>query len=85
MFDCVMSILGGITFVRVRSKASVCPRLSDDVIDNSIVVGCVFEIVWFGRTKNGIVLYELHQKRFEFIAMYKTQIPYVNVMNKVQR
>ena len=42
MFDRVMTIPFAVTFVCVRYKASVCPRVSDDVAMRVIVKGGAF-------------------------------------------
>ena len=50
-----------VKFVCVRSKAYVCPCLSDDIIINEVFKGDIFEFIGLRRTKNWIALCELHQ------------------------
>ena len=69
---------------RVKSNAYICPFLSYDVTMHVIFEGGVFYFVYYIHIKNNIVLCELRQYWFEFIAIYKTEIPCVNFMNKVQ-
>ena len=82
MVDCVRSIPSMVTVGCVRSKASVRPYVSYEVIMHVIVKGSVFYFIFHGHTKNGVVLCESHQYWFEFGSMYKTQMPHVNVMKK---
>ena len=44
----------------------------------------IFEFIGCGRTKNGILLCGLRQDWFEFVAVYNTQMPHVNLTKKVQ-
>ena len=53
----------------VRAKASVCPCIPYYVIMCVVVVGDVFEFIVCGRTNNRVVLCELIQYWFEFVAM----------------
>ena len=72
MFDHVRSIPFAVTVVCVRDKASIRQHVSDEVIMYVVVKGGLFEFICHGRTKNGIVLCEMNQGWFEFLAMYKT-------------
>ena len=84
MFDHVRSFPLAVTVVCVRAKASVRPCIPYNVIMFVVVEGNVFEFIVRRRTNNGVVLYELIQNWFEFVAMYNTQIPHENVMKKVR-
>ena len=68
----------------MRAEASICSRVSDNVVMRVIFKGGIFEFMCRGCTRNGIFLRESWKKLFEFIAMYKTLIPCVNVMNNLQ-
>ena len=46
--------------------------------------GDLFEIIGCRYTKNWMVLCELHQEWFQFVTIYKTCMPHVNVMDKLQ-
>ena len=48
----------------VRYKASVCPRILDDIVMHVLVKGDVFEFIVRGLTKNSIVLCESFQEWF---------------------
>ena len=64
--------LDGLMFDRVgcvRAKTSICPHISDDIVLHVVVNGDLFELIGLGRTKNGILLCELRQDWFEFVAM----------------
>ena len=45
----------------LSAKASVRPRIFDDVVIHEVVKGDVFEFIGRGRTKNWMVLCESHQ------------------------
>ena len=66
----------------VRDKTSVCPHISDDVVLHVVVKVDVFEFIGLEQTNTGIMLCESIHQWFEFVAMYKTQIPHANVMKK---
>ena len=68
----------------VRAEASVIPLILDDVVMHVVVKGGVFEFIGLGRKKNWIVLCELRQDWFDFVAMYKTLMTDENAMKKVQ-
>ena len=55
MFDRVIFIPFTITFGCVRSKASVCKCVPDEVVMPIQFEGDVFEFVFRGHTNNGIV------------------------------
>ena len=84
MFYHVKSIPFTITVGRVWSKTSVCPRISDYFLIHVIFKEALLWFICLGGTKNGIVFCDLHQDWFEFVAMYKTRMPSVKVMKKVQ-
>ena len=48
----------------VRYKASVCPRIFDDVVMYGVAKGGVFEFIGLGPAKNWMVLCGLHQDWF---------------------
>ena len=48
----------------MRDFESVCPRILYVVIMGVVVNEDVFEVIGSGRTKNWMVLYELHQEWF---------------------
>ena len=83
IFDNVKSIPDGVTFISVRSKASVLPRIYDVIVIHLIVEGGVFKFVWLGHTNNCIVICEFRKDWFECIVMYLSQIPCLNFMNKI--
>ena len=68
----------------VRSKVSVRPHILDLSVMNVVFKGDLFEFIGRRRTKNWMVLSELHQYWFSFVAMYNTRMPYANVMKKFQ-
>ena len=82
MFDHVRSSPVLVMELCVRVKASVCPRISDDVVMHVVVKGGVFEFIGLVVTKNGVVLCVSIQDYFDFFAMYKTRMPYSNIMKK---
>ena len=84
VFDCVNSPPCTVTVGCVMSKASVRPRISYDIIIQLVVEGGVLEFIELGKNKNYIVLRESRQYWFEVVVMYKTQVPRVNDMKKVQ-
>ena len=62
----------------VRAKASLPPRVSDDVVIHIVVQGGVLDLIETGITNSWIVLREARQYWFEVVAVYKTQMPHVN-------
>ena len=83
MFDHLSFSPFSVTVWCVRSKASVRPHVSNDVVMHVAVKGGVFEFIGLVHTKNYILLCESCQKWFEFVTMYKTRMPHANVINKV--
>ena len=73
-----------VIFVFVRAKASVCPPILDTLVMHEVVKGGMFYSIGIGLMKNWIVLCESRQDWFEFVVMYKTCMPHVNVMKKVR-
>ena len=61
-----------VKFGCVRANASIFPRIPGAVAMHVVFKGGVFELIGIGRKKNGILLRELNQDFFEFVAMYKT-------------
>ena len=57
--------------------------MPDYVIMYVVFIEDIFGFIGFGSTKNGIVLCELRQDWFEFVAMYNTQMTHANVTKKV--
>ena len=70
--------------VSVRSKASVRPRIFDDVVILEVVKGGVFSFIGRGRTKGWMLLCESNQYWFQFFSMLKTRMPHSNIMKKFQ-
>ena len=48
----------------MRDFESVRPHILDVVIMGVVVKEDVFEVIWSGRTKNWMVLYDFHQEWF---------------------
>ena len=84
IFYCVRSTPFTVTVRCVRSKVSVCPHVSDDVVMHVIFKEDVFEFICCGRTKNRIVFCESLQDWFKFIAVFKPWVPCVNLTKKVR-
>ena len=68
----------------VGAKVSVRPHILDYIVMHEVVKGGVFEFIGLGRKKNWIVLCELRQDWFDFVAMYKTLMTDENAMKKVR-
>ena len=66
------------------AKVSVCPHIVDDVIMHEVVKGGLYELIGIGHTKNLVLLCELHQYLFEFVAMYKIRVLHVKFMKEVR-
>ena len=60
------------------------PPLYDEVVINVLVKGDIFDCNFHGRTNNKVFFCEPRQYWREFIDIYNTQIPRVNVMKKVR-
>ena len=58
MFDSARFPPFTVTVGCVRSKASVFPRILDDIVTNLVAKGKIFEFIELGGTKNGTVLSE---------------------------
>ena len=84
VFDRVYFFPCAVTVDCVRAKASVHPRALYDVIMNIVAKGDILEFIVIGGTNNWVVLLESRQYWFEVVVMYKTQMPRVNDMKKVQ-
>ena len=69
-------ILSPFVYRIVRAFASVLPQIFDVFIIIVVFKGYVFEVIGSGRTKNCIP----HKYWFQLVAMYKTRMPYINVM-----
>ena len=67
----------------MRDKTPVRPRVVNEVTMQVIFKGGVFEFIFRGCMKKGILLCESRQDRSEFVAMYKNQMTHINVMKKV--
>ena len=65
----------------VRAFESFRPHKFDVVVMSLVVKGEVFQFIGRGLTKNYMVFCELHQDQFYCVAMYKTRMLYINVMN----
>ena len=64
--------------------AYVRPWLFDVVIMSVVVKGGVFEFIGRGGMENWMLMCESHQYWFYLVAIYKTLIPHINVMNNLQ-
>ena len=84
MFDHVISYPFTFMVICVRAKAFVLPRILNDIAMHVVVKGDVFLFIKCGCTKNSNVLCELRQDWFQFVSIYKTQMPHINVMKKVR-
>ena len=73
-----------VIFGFVRDKMSFCPSKFEYVVVHEVVKGDLFEFLGLGCTNNWILLCELHQDWFYFIAIYKTCMSNENVMKKVR-
>ena len=84
MGGCVSSILYVFTFGGVRSKASVRPHVSYDILMLLIVKEDALEFICRGQMNNGILCCEYIQDCFESVVMYKTLMTHANAMKKSQ-
>ena len=64
MFDRMISLPFAVKVRCMRAKASVRPHILDDVVMHVVVKGGAFEFIGTRRTKNWVVLSELHQDWF---------------------
>ena len=69
IFDHVSSFPFVVTVGCVREKASVSPCIPYSLVMHVVTKGDVFDFIGHGRTKKRIVLCDLRQEWFDFVAM----------------
>ena len=62
----------------MTAKASVRPCISYVAVMHVVVKGEIFYFIGRIHTKNWMVLCELHQDWFWFVAMYNNHMPHAN-------